>query len=118
MNLTGTIVNVGPGNLYYRDEPPVDSSTKDGTVTVGSSVAVDGTIWLVSDASGCSVVAVPSSQGSAQGGSGSTLAWDADTGTYTTSQPVREFVGPVDPSTLDGITPVFGDRWTPTEEPA
>lgn len=34
-----------------------------------------------------------------------------------TSQP-REFVGPIDPSTLDEIAgPVYGDRWTPTVEP-
>lgn len=60
MDVDGTLINSGPGVLYYRDEPPVDESTKDGTIASGSSVGLVGTVWLVSDAAGCSVVAVPS----------------------------------------------------------
>jgi hypothetical protein len=51
------------------------------------------------------------------------LIWDTVTSNYIpsnwrsdTSQP-REFVGPTDPSTINGITLVFGDRWTPTAAP-
>jgi hypothetical protein len=52
----------------------------------------------------------------AQGGS--VLAWDADAEVYILAPGAREFVGPVDPSTIEGITMAPGDRWTPTEEGA
>jgi hypothetical protein len=58
-------------------------------------------------------------------GNARVLLWDSVAGAYgpaaylsDTSTP-REFVGPVDPATLPAVAgPVFGDRWTPTEEPA
>jgi hypothetical protein len=60
---------------------------------------------------------------SGEAGGGSVLLWDAGEANYMpaasradTSQP-REFIGPTDPNSIDGITLAFGDRWTPTEEP-
>lgn len=62
--------------------------------------------------------------GSGTESSSRVLLWDATAGEYLpeelqtdTSFP-REFVGPVDPSTIPAITgPVYGDRWTPTAGP-
>lgn len=48
---------------------------------------------------------------------GGVLVWDADEGAYVVSASVREFRGPVDPSTIPGITLAYGDVWTPTAEP-
>jgi hypothetical protein len=62
--------------------------------------------------------------GTGGGGFGRVLVWNANTGAYEpaefaadTSQP-KELVGPVNPTTLDAVVLAFGDRWTPTAEPA
>jgi hypothetical protein len=56
-------------------------------------------------------------------GNARVLTWDTGLEAY---EPVewlqdvsvpREFVGPVDPTTVGTITLAYGDRWTPTEEP-
>jgi hypothetical protein len=43
-----------------------------------------------------------------------TLIWD---GSEYVPESARQFIGPVDPSTVEGLTFDFGDQWTPTEEP-
>lgn len=43
-----------------------------------------------------------------------TLIWD---GSEYVPASATEYIGPVNPATIDGISFEFGDQWTPTEEP-
>lgn len=118
----GTVYNYGPDVLYYRDEQPVSASVKDGTIASGANVTLLGSQFMVS--AGRSSIDIVSSATAQSSANSRVLLWDAGAGDYVpaayradTSQP-REFIGPVDPSTLDSVTgPVFGDEWTPSEEP-
>lgn len=53
------------------------------------------------------------------GGAGSQVyVWDADSGTYVLDNTVRDFRGPVDPTTIPEVSPLkFAEVWSPTEEP-
>jgi hypothetical protein len=41
--------NEGPGTVYYRAQPPVTTSTNDGSVLSGASTTLGGTQWLYTD---------------------------------------------------------------------
>jgi len=44
---TGLLVNHGPGTVYYGDDQYVSTTSNDGTLTVGATVPIDGTMWVV-----------------------------------------------------------------------
>lgn len=44
----GTVVNRGPGTVFYGDDQYVSTSSFDGQLVSGATVAIDGAMWVVS----------------------------------------------------------------------
>lgn len=116
-------------NAVGEDDAPVSAVVTGGTATFTGlrelhEYVAHATIGTP-DIDGAGITRVQTSFKTSGGSSASrVLLYDEAAETYLpaeyqtdTSQP-REFVGPVDPDTIEGITLAYGDRWTPTEEPA
>jgi len=56
----GTVVNSGPGTVYYGDDQYVSASANDGQLTAGQTTAISGAMWFVSDATGAEIGIVTS----------------------------------------------------------
>jgi len=59
----GTVVNWGPGTVYYGDDQFVTSSTADGQLLMGQMVAVNGAMWFGADTTGAEVGIINSGYG-------------------------------------------------------
>jgi hypothetical protein len=57
LNLTGygTVVNSGPGTVYYGDDQYVSASAYDGQLTAGQTTSINGAMWFISDATGAEI---------------------------------------------------------------
>lgn len=73
---TGTLVNSGPATVYYGDDQYVSTTSNDGSLAAGATVAIAGTMWLVGGPADVDVRGDTSAvvgTGGGGGGSGQTI---------------------------------------------
>lgn len=58
ISTNGLVINHGPGTLYYRATQPVNTSTYDGTLTIGQNIVLSGHQFVTSD-TGTAVSVMP-----------------------------------------------------------
>src|ERR1044072_2983105 len=60
---TGSLVNQGPGTVYYSDRQDFTQPTAQGQISSGGTLAIDGTLWLIGGPAQVEVMQVPAVTG-------------------------------------------------------